>query len=68
MDPPTLLCIDDRPQMLKLRKSSLESYGYCVKFAASEYGDKGVGGDIGGRGSTGVQTGRLGRGSRGLPH
>ena len=31
MDFPTLLCIDDRPQMLELRKAALESHGYCVK-------------------------------------
>ena len=37
MDSPTLLCIDDRPQMLELRKSTLESQGYCVKLASSGY-------------------------------
>jgi DNA-binding NtrC family response regulator len=37
MDSPTLLCIDDRPQMLKLRKITLESQGYCVKLASSGY-------------------------------
>ncbi len=37
MDSPTLLCIDDRPQMLKLRKATLESQGYCVKLASSGY-------------------------------
>ena len=37
MDSPTLLCIDDRPQMLKLRKGTLESQGYCVKLASSAY-------------------------------
>ncbi len=31
----TLLCIDDRTQMLELRKSTLESHGYCVKTASS---------------------------------
>lgn len=37
MNSPTLLCIDDRPQMLKLRKGALESQGYCVKLASSAY-------------------------------
>ena len=37
MDSPTLLCIDDRPQMLKLRKITLESQGDCVKLASSGY-------------------------------
>jgi DNA-binding NtrC family response regulator len=35
MDSPTLLCIDDRPQMLELCKATLESQGYCVKLASS---------------------------------
>jgi DNA-binding response OmpR family regulator len=35
MDSPTLLCIDDRPQMLELHKATLESQGYCVKVASS---------------------------------
>jgi hypothetical protein len=30
MLPPVLLCIDDRPQLLQLRKSSLEPLGYSV--------------------------------------
>jgi len=34
---PTLLCIDDRPQILELRKEALEPHGYCVKFASSTY-------------------------------
>jgi CheY-like chemotaxis protein len=37
MDSPTLLCVDDRPQMLELRKAALESKGYCVKLASSGY-------------------------------
>ena len=37
MDSPTLLCIDDRPQMLRLRNITLESQGYCVKLASSGY-------------------------------
>jgi len=32
-----VLCIDDRPQMLELRKATLESRGYCVKIALSGY-------------------------------
>ncbi len=35
MDVPTLLCIDDRPQLLDLRKALLESHGYRVKIALS---------------------------------
>jgi CheY-like chemotaxis protein len=37
MDSHTLLCIDDRPQMLEVRKATLESQGYCVKLASSGY-------------------------------
>jgi CheY-like chemotaxis protein len=37
MDSPTVLCIDDQPQMLKLRKATLESQGYRVKLASSGY-------------------------------
>jgi DNA-binding NtrC family response regulator len=35
MDFPTVLCIDDRPQILQLRKTALESHHYCVKLASS---------------------------------
>ncbi len=37
MDSPTVLCIDDRPQLLELRKATLETQGYCVKTASSGY-------------------------------
>jgi len=37
MDSPTVLCIDDRPQVLDLRKATLESHGYRVKIASSGY-------------------------------
>jgi CheY-like chemotaxis protein len=37
MESPTVLCIDDRPQVLELRKATLESYGYSVKIASSGY-------------------------------
>ncbi|MGO9978532.1 MAG: response regulator [Candidatus Sulfotelmatobacter sp.] len=37
MESPTVLCIDDRPQVLELRKTTLESRGYCVKIASSGY-------------------------------
>ncbi|HUD66358.1 MAG TPA: response regulator [Candidatus Sulfotelmatobacter sp.] len=37
MDSPTVLCIDDRPQVLALRKATLESHGYRVKIASSGY-------------------------------
>ena len=69
MDSPTLLCIDDRSQMLELRKAALESKGYCVKLASSWlHSDKDAGGNVGGCSSSGVQTGRHGRGSHSLPH
>jgi len=32
MDALTLLCIDDRPQLLELRKALLESHGYRVNW------------------------------------
>jgi CheY-like chemotaxis protein len=35
MDVLTLLCIDDRPQLLELRKALLESHGYRVRMALS---------------------------------
>jgi len=34
---PTVLCIDDLPQVLELRKAALESHDYCVKTASSGY-------------------------------
>ena len=34
---PPVLCIDDRTQVLELRKATLESHGYCVKVASSGY-------------------------------
>jgi CheY-like chemotaxis protein len=37
MESPTVLYIDDRPQVLELRKATLESHGYCVKLASSGY-------------------------------
>jgi DNA-binding NtrC family response regulator len=37
MDSPTVLCIDDRPQVLELCKAALEPHGYCVKAASSGY-------------------------------
>jgi len=35
MDSPLVLCIDDLPQVLELRKATLESHGYCVKIAST---------------------------------
>ena len=35
MDVRTVLCIDDRPQLLELRKAVLQSHGYHVKMALS---------------------------------
>jgi CheY-like chemotaxis protein len=37
MESPTVLCIDDRPQVLRLRKATLEGHGYYVKLASSGY-------------------------------
>jgi CheY-like chemotaxis protein len=37
MDFPSVLYIDDRPQMLELRKATLEPEGYCVKIASTGY-------------------------------
>src|SRR5579864_9510286 len=37
MDFPAMLCIDDRPEVLDLRKATLESHGYRVKIASSGY-------------------------------
>jgi len=37
MESPTVLCIDDRPQVLELRKATLESHGYSVQMASSSY-------------------------------
>jgi len=33
----TVLCIDDNPQLLELRKTTLESSGHCVESASSGY-------------------------------
>ena len=35
MNSPIVLCINDRPQSLELRKATLESHGYCVTIASS---------------------------------
>lgn len=35
MNFPLVLCIDDLPPVLELRKATLESQGYCVKIASS---------------------------------
>lgn len=35
MEVRTVLCIDDRPQLLELRKAVLQSHGYHVKMALS---------------------------------
>jgi len=37
MDFLTVLCIDDRPRVLDLRKATLESLGYRVKIASNGY-------------------------------
>jgi len=35
MESPLVLCIDDLPQALELRKNALESHGYCVEIASN---------------------------------
>jgi CheY-like chemotaxis protein len=35
MAPPYVLCIDDNPQLLELRKATLESFGYHVEIAST---------------------------------
>jgi len=35
MESPTVLCIDDRPQVLELRKATLGSHSYSVQMASS---------------------------------
>jgi two-component system, OmpR family, response regulator len=30
-----VLCIDDRPQLLELRKATVESHGYCANIASN---------------------------------
>jgi CheY-like chemotaxis protein len=35
MESPTVLCIDDLPQALEVRKATLESHGFCVKVAST---------------------------------
>ena len=65
MDSPTLLCID-LPQILELRKKTLESHGHSVKLASSRHTAMNVGGIAGRCGSIGVQT--RGLGSNSLPH
>lgn len=35
MASPYVLCIDDNPQLLELRKATLESYGYHVEIAST---------------------------------
>jgi CheY-like chemotaxis protein len=35
MDSPIVLCIDDRPELLELRKAALESNGFCVETVSS---------------------------------
>jgi CheY-like chemotaxis protein len=37
MNSPVVLCIDDRPELLQLRKAALESYGFCIESAVSGY-------------------------------
>ena len=37
MPAPVLLCVDDRPELLRLRKTSLEALGYAVLSATSTH-------------------------------
>ena len=69
MDYPTVLCIDDRPQVLDLRKATLESHGYRVKIASNGYTAMKI---LKERSSVAVpleyEQGRHGRGSATLPY
>jgi hypothetical protein len=57
MDSPTVLCIDDIPQALELRKATLESHGYLRRDRVEQlHRDEDVGGIVGSCGSTRVQT------------
>ena len=68
MNTPTVLCIDDRPQVLELRKAALESHRCRVKIESSSYAARRCWTKLPGCGSTGVQRGRHGRGGRNLPY
>ena len=68
MDSPTLLCIDDLPQPLELRKATLESHGYCVKIASSGHTAMKMLEETSVAAVLLVQTGRYGRGSSSLPY
>ena len=37
MNSPVVLCVDDRPELLQLRKAALESHGFCIESAVSGY-------------------------------
>jgi len=37
MGSPIVLCIDDRPEQLELRKAALEASGFCVETATNGY-------------------------------
>ena len=52
MDSPAVLCIDDSPQVLRLRKATLESHGYRVKIASERlYRDEDLEGKVRGSAS-----------------
>jgi hypothetical protein len=60
MDSPTVLCIDDHPQILELRKATLESWLLRQDRVERLRCDENVGGNVGGCSSTGIQAGRHG--------
>jgi hypothetical protein len=65
----TVLCIDDRPQMLEIRKATLEP-PWVLRQTCIErrHLDEDVGEHVSGRGSAGIQTGRHGLGSLSQPY
>jgi CheY-like chemotaxis protein len=55
---PIVLCIDDRPEQLEIRKAVLEARGFRVEAVTSGFAAMNVGEKPGGCGSLGVQRGR----------
>jgi DNA-binding NtrC family response regulator len=65
----TVLCIDDRPHVLELRKATLESHGYCANITSNGHTAlKMLEETTVAAVFAEVQTGRHGRRSRGLPY
>jgi|ERR1700691_5869669 hypothetical protein len=73
IESPTVSCIDDRPQVLMLRKATLKAYGYYVKARIERlHSDKDVGENAGCRGCIGTNrkawTRRPSPATSGAPH